>query len=137
MSGNDVVRIDPEDPQAKPGTYYVGVLGVKNDSRYVIEVSIEQRLVNPPPVPSYQPPKGFALIRREVHRSDLRLNRVANGASLLSFLPEELSRGGHKHAEVKAVGHEVRRDHSLCSHRLTFKITHMVLVSAECARIPT
>ncbi|KAL3900399.1 MAG: hypothetical protein SGPRY_012470, partial [Prymnesium sp.] len=106
MSGNDVVRIDPEDPQAKPGTYYVGVLGVKNDSRYVIEVSIEQRLVNPPPVPSYQPPKGFALIRREVHRSDLRLNRVANGASLLSYLPEELSRGGHAHAEVKAVGHQ-------------------------------
>ena len=29
MLGNDVVRIEPDDPLARAGLYYIGVLGVK------------------------------------------------------------------------------------------------------------
>ncbi|KAL1514860.1 hypothetical protein AB1Y20_003944 [Prymnesium parvum] len=107
MLGNDVVRIEPDDPIARPGVYYIGVLGVKKDSRYVIDTQLEQKLVDPPSLPQHTPSQGFALISRELHHAGERKGRVANGASLLHHLPAELSRGGHAYADVKAVADEV------------------------------
>lgn len=107
MLGNDVVRVDPEDPLAKPGIYYAGVFGVKDDSRYSIEATLAQKHVYPPAVPPAQRTLGFALIRQEVDVSDARLRGVASGGSLLRHLPSELHRSGHETAHLKAAAHKV------------------------------
>jgi len=106
MLGNDVVRIEPDDPLARVGLYYIGVLGVK-DSRFVIDAVLEQQRVDAPGLPPRRQEQGFMLLRRELESSLSRLRTVASGASLLGHLPRELERGGHMQADVEAAGERV------------------------------
>ena len=66
--GDDMVRIDANDPDAKPGKYYIGVLGMK-DTFFQIVASLDLRIpVAPPPLPRAHD-RGTALSTRSWARA--------------------------------------------------------------------
>jgi hypothetical protein len=85
QSGDDIVEIDPDDPDALAGRYFIGVFGVQ-DTSFILHTHLTPKQVILPRTPANFRTKGFANVKREIKESIWRTRAVAHGASMLEDL---------------------------------------------------
>ena len=98
--GDDRIEIDPDDPNARPGAYYIGVFGL-HASEFVLHSACVPKAVRLPKAPTDFFPKGYLEIQRELDACAARRTQLRGGQTLRHSTRAALLAQGHDEATLQ------------------------------------
>ena len=99
--GDDLIKIDPDHPDAMPGTYYVSVFGLQ-ETDFTLEAALVPKDVKlPRRLPDFHS-GAMQMLQREVAKGVQQRKALRSGGSLLSDMTQQLEEQGVRRDELTA-----------------------------------